>query len=83
MALSAQAFAGELRERGVNVAVDFGEKKLAEQIKTAAKHQIPYLIVLGEDELASGRVRLRDLASGEERELVREEVAGALGKSPA
>ena len=83
LALSAQTFAGELRERGVNVAVDFGEKKLADQIRTAAKHQIPYLIVLGEDELASGRVRLRDLASGEERELVREEVAGALGKSPA
>ena len=35
-----------LRRQGVNVAIDFGEKKLGDQIKTAAKHKIPYLIVL-------------------------------------
>lgn len=75
LALAAQTFAGELRTQGVNVAIDFGEKKLAEQIKTAVKHQIPYLIVLGPDELTSGRLRLRDLATGEERELGRDEIA--------
>lgn len=81
LAASAQTFAGELRTLGVNVSIDFGEKKLADQIKTAAKHQIPHLIVLGPDEIASGRVRLRDLATGQERELAREEVAAALGKT--
>ena len=80
LAGAAQAFAGGLRQAGVNVAIDFGEKKLAEQIKAASKHHIPHLIVLGEDELASGRVKLRDLATGEEHELARDEVAGALGR---
>lgn len=75
LARAAGQFAGELRERGVAVATDFGEKKLADQIKAAGKHRIPYLIVLGEDELASGRLTLRDLSTGEERELSREDVS--------
>ncbi|MBU6321744.1 MAG: histidine--tRNA ligase [Patescibacteria group bacterium] len=78
-ALAAQTFAGELRGAGVNTAIDFGEKKnVGDQIKTAAKHQIPYVIVLGPDELASGQVKLRDLASGQERALARGEVAAAI-----
>lgn len=80
LALAAQTLAGELRTAGVHVAIDFGEKKLAEQIKTAVKHHIPRLIVLGPDELASGRLRLRDLVTGVERELARGEVAATLGK---
>lgn len=74
LAQKAQTFAGELRQQGVSVAVDFGEKKLGEQIKTASKHKVPYLIVLGENELASGTCTVRDLASGKEKELGREEL---------
>ena len=74
-ALEAQTFAGELRRQGVNVAVDFGEKKLGDQIKAAGKHSIPYLIVLGENELASGKFVVRNLASGEEKELAKKELA--------
>lgn len=70
-----QPFAAELRRQGVNVAVDFGEKKLADQIKTAAKHKIPYLMVLGENELASGQFTVRNLESGKEQALSREELA--------
>jgi len=82
LAPAAQTFASELRTKGVNVAIDFGEKKLADQIRVAAKHRIPHLVVLGPDELATGRVRLRNLARGEECELAREEVAGRLQSSP-
>ncbi|HEY5383536.1 MAG TPA: histidine--tRNA ligase, partial [Candidatus Paceibacterota bacterium] len=53
LAARAQMLAGELRQAGINVAIDFGDKKLGEQIKTAAKHKIPYLVVVGEDELTS------------------------------
>lgn len=81
LALAAQTFAGGLRSAGVAAAIDFGEKKLADQIKTAAKHRIPYLIVLGEDELAAGRVKLRDLATGEERELAQADIAAAIKKA--
>jgi histidyl-tRNA synthetase len=67
LAATAQIFAGHyLRSNGINAAVDFGEKKLSDQIKAAVKHKIPYLLVLGEDELATGQFTVRDLASGDE-----------------
>ncbi len=66
LALEAQTLAGELRRGGVSVAIDFGERKLGDQIKTAGKHKIPYLLVVGDDELAEGRFVVRNLISGAE-----------------
>ena len=60
------------------MAVDFGEKKLGDQIKAAARHKIPYLIVLGEDELSSGSFTVRDLVSGKEQKLPKNELADLL-----
>lgn len=64
-----QAFAGELRRAGVNVAVDFGEKKLGDQIKAASKHRIPWCMVVGEDELSRGEFVVRNLETGHEEAL--------------
>ena len=58
--------AQELRGGLVPVAVDFGDKKLANQIKTATKHTIPFLIVVGDNEQASNEFKVRTLDSGEE-----------------
>jgi len=74
LAYQVQTFAGELRRAGVNVAVDFGEKKLGDQIKTAAKHKVPYLMVVGQDELATGRFVVRNLESGTEETTSREQL---------
>lgn len=71
----AQVLASELRQENVNVAVDFGEKKLGDQIKAASKHSIPYLLVVGADEAKSGSYTIKDLASGEEQTLSRQELA--------
>lgn len=62
----AQEIAQVLRKNNVNVANDFGEKKLSDQIKTAVKHKIPYLIVIGEDEEKTQTMSVRSLNSGEE-----------------
>lgn len=78
LAGEAQMFAGYLRGHGINAAIDFGDKKLGDQIKTATKHKIPYLIVVGPDELASGNFVVRDLASGKETPLIKEELPGFL-----
>ncbi len=64
-----------LRRENVPSAIDFGEKKLSEQIKTAAKHKIPYLIVVGEDEIKSGQFKIKDLATGGEKTLSRGELS--------
>ena len=70
----AQKLAGTLRREGVNVAVDFGEKKLGDQIKTASKHKIPWFVVLGQDELTTNRFTVRNLESGAEKSLSRDEL---------
>ena len=61
------AFADELRSGGINVAVDFGDRKLSDQIKTASKHKIPRVIVVGPDELASGQFTARNIETGQEQ----------------
>jgi histidyl-tRNA synthetase len=71
----AAQLAQELRAQGINVALDFGEKKIGDQIKAANKQQIPYVIVVGEDELMAGAFTVRDLMSGEQSHLGREELA--------
>jgi len=67
--------AGELRAEGVNVAVDFSEKKLADQIKNAAKNSVPNLIVIGQDEISSGTFTVRDLVNGQETSLSHAELS--------
>ena len=66
---------GELRSAGVRVATDFGDKKLADQIKAASKHKIPYSIVIGENEKDSGEFVIRNLETGAETKLARTEVS--------
>lgn len=71
----ALSMAGDLRTQGVAVAVDFGDKKLSDQIKTATKHSIPYLLVVGTNEVTSGTFVVRNLASGAEESLTRTELS--------
>lgn len=71
---AALALAEELRSQGVAVASDFGERKLGDQIKTAAKHKIPWLIVAGEEELQSGEFVVKNLETGAQEKMDRNEL---------
>lgn len=74
----AETLAGELRAKGLAVAVNLTDRKLGDQIKTADRQHIPFALVLGEDELASGSFKLKHLGTGEEKEVNREEIADAI-----
>ena len=63
---AASNIAAVLRASNINTAIDFGDKKLGDQIKTASKQHVPYCIVVGVDELTQDRFAVRDLATGEE-----------------
>lgn len=56
----------ELRGMGLKLAVDTTGRKLDKQIKTAVKKGLPQAIFIGEDELASGQFKLKDLLTGKE-----------------
>lgn len=70
----AHKLARELREEGVNVAVDITGRKLDKQIKAAVKMKIPYLLFIGEKELQSEVYRLKDIKHEKEYELSLERI---------
>lgn len=63
---SAQKVIAELREMGLNVAVDLSGNKPAKQLKTAVKKGVHYAIFIGDDELESEQYMLKNLSTGKE-----------------
>jgi len=72
----AEAAAMGLRAAGVNVAIDYSGRKTDKQIKTALKHQIPYVLFPGSDDTHA----LKQLDSGEQSELTIEEIADEISR---
>lgn len=66
---SAQKLAGRLRHEGVNVAVDITGRKLDKQIKSAVKMDVPFLIFVGEQELAEERFNVKVTETSVEHKL--------------
>ena len=62
----AQSVFKEIREMGVNIAVDYSGKKIDKQIKTATKKGVRYVLFVGEEELKTARYKLKDLVEGKE-----------------
>ena len=62
----AMSLGDELRRMNIGCEVNVVDRKLADQIKTADKHKVPFLIVIGEDEASSGNFKVRNLATGAE-----------------
>ncbi len=65
----AYGLAHRLREEGVNIELDFTDRKIDKQIKTAIKKRIPFMIFVGSDDLSAGSFNLKDTVSGEEEKL--------------
>ena len=63
-AAGAMALAGRLRAAGLRVLVYPDPGKLGRQFKYADERRIPFVAVVGEDEMAAGTVTVKDLAAG-------------------
>ena len=68
----------ELRRVGINAEVFLGPERLPNQLRYASRKGIPYVAVLGPDEVARGVVLVKDMATGEQKSYERAAVAGAL-----
>ncbi len=66
-----------LRAAGLRVRPDGSDRKLGRQLESAAKNGARWAVILGAT--AGERIALRDLDSGEQKELMLDEVAGAVG----
>ena len=69
-----------LRENGLNVQVDFENKKIAKKFKYADKLNVKYVIVIGEEEVKNNVVTLKDMITGEQNTLEIEKVIEIIKK---
>ena len=60
--------ATDLRNNGINTEIFLNDKKLKAKMKYADKLEIPYVIVVGEDEVNSGVVKIKNMKTGNEKE---------------
>lgn len=74
------ALAGELRARGVRCECDYQGRSLKGQFKQADKLAASHIMVVGEDELAAGSVKVRNMATHEERLVAREQAAAQIAE---
>ena len=72
--------ANELRDAGLRVTLYPEADKLGKQIKYTDSIKVPFVCVLGESELAEGKVTLKNMKTGEQQVLDRTAVAEAVMK---
>ena len=72
--------ATELRNLGINTEIYSNQKKLKAKMKYADKLQIPFVIVIGEDEINSNEIKLKNMETGDEEsiELDAEKIANKI-----
>lgn len=70
--------AAALRDAGVRVQLYGEKKKFKAKMTYANKLKIPFVLILGEDEIAQGKASLKDMETGEQQLLTYDEAAAAI-----
>ena len=73
------ALAEELRAAGVTATAELAGRSLGSALRRADKLGRRVVLLLGEEELAAGEVSVKDMESGEQRRLPREDAVAELG----
>ena len=68
----------ELRKQGIRCELDTRERNLKGQMKYANKLGASYTAVIGDDEVKSGEITLKNMESGEQIKVKREDLANAI-----
>ena len=66
--------ATKLRNAGINTEIYLNEKKIKAKFKYADKLEIPYVIVIGEDEVKENVVTIKNMKTGEEEKVPNNEI---------
>jgi histidyl-tRNA synthetase len=74
----AQELAQKIRAKGLSAVVDYSGKKVGDQIKRADKQGIPFIVCVGPDEVETGKLKVKNLKTGEEKVATEEEIADIL-----
>jgi len=81
MNIEAARLARELRRRGVTVSLGDETFRLKKSLETASKIGAKYALIVGENEIKSGQFALKNLGTGEQVNVDRENIAAKLRAS--
>ena len=70
--------ANELRNAGIKTEIYFDNKKIKAKFKYADRLNIPYVIVIGEDEIKSGLLTIKNMQEGTQEQLEIEKIIDKL-----
>ncbi len=68
----------ELRTKGIRAEIDTKERNLKGQMKYANKLGAQYTVVIGDDEVSSGELTLKNMENGEQSKVRREDLTNAI-----
>jgi histidyl-tRNA synthetase len=74
----ANQLASDLRKQKINVGVDLTDRQVSKQVKTADKEKIPFVLVVGEEEVKSGKYKVKSFIKSSETETTKEGIAAIL-----
>jgi len=66
--------ANDLRNAGINTEIYFDDKKIKAKFKYADRLNIPYVIVIGEDEIKSGMLTIKNMQEGSQEQMPIEKI---------
>ena len=67
--------ATKLRNKGINVEIYLENKNMKKKMNYANKQNVPYAIIIGEDELSTNTVTLKNMITGEQKNISVDEVS--------
>lgn len=77
-AAEAKKIAAQLRKKGINTDIDMSNRDIKKNLEYVAAAGIPFAIFVGEKEITEGKVRMKNMGSGEEKSLTIGEAINAL-----
>ena len=70
--------ANKLRDAGIKTEVYFDNKKIKAKFKYADRLNVPFVIVIGEDEINTGKLTIKNMEEGTQEQLTIEEIINKL-----
>ncbi len=67
--------AHELRQQGISCEIFPEKAKFDKQFKYADTHKIPFVVIIGENEIASGAATVKNMLTGEQKNIKQSEIA--------
>ncbi len=77
----AEDIAQTSRNSGLNTAIDLTTKKVGDKIKFADKRNIPFIVVIGDNEISTGKLLIKRLSDGAEFECSEDTIGEIIKKS--